>query len=159
MSSTACIKWIKIGSLSFKSILSVRLLLTSSQVDCTNSCIASLIFLAFDLVINPSGTCKGSLRLGPPWFPSRADPGVSLASPWARATPHPWATKMEKKIYTIHTKKNNCTYASQEKKNYIHKIKLLLEGKKYIQKILGKNKKINQYTGGAKINIQGKNKK
>ena len=42
---------------------------------------------------------------------------------------------------------------------YIHKIKFLLEGKKYIQKILGKNKKINQYTGGAKKNIQGKNKK
>jgi hypothetical protein len=34
----------------------------------------------------------------------RAGPGVSPASPWARATPHPGATKMEKKkkkIYTI----------------------------------------------------------
>jgi hypothetical protein len=39
-------------------------------VDCTNPCIASLIFLALDIVIGPSGTCKGSLRLGPPWFPS-----------------------------------------------------------------------------------------
>jgi hypothetical protein len=70
MSSTACIKWIKIGSSSFKPTLIVGLLLASSQVDCTNSCIASLIFLAFDHVIGPSGTCKGSLRLGPPWFPS-----------------------------------------------------------------------------------------
>uniref|UniRef100_A0A2N9GSJ0 CCHC-type domain-containing protein n=1 Tax=Fagus sylvatica TaxID=28930 RepID=A0A2N9GSJ0_FAGSY len=43
---------------------------SSSQVDCTNPCITSLIFLALDLVIGPSGTCKGSLRLGPPWFPS-----------------------------------------------------------------------------------------
>jgi hypothetical protein len=39
-------------------------------VDCTNPCIASLIFLALDLIIGPTGTCKGSLRLGPPWFPS-----------------------------------------------------------------------------------------
>jgi hypothetical protein len=70
MSSTACIKWIKIGSPSFKTILNVGLLLASSQVDCTNPCIASLIFFALDLVIGPSGTCKGSLRLGPPWFPS-----------------------------------------------------------------------------------------
>jgi hypothetical protein len=65
-----CIKWIKIGSPSFKSTLNVRLLLASSQVDCTNPCIASLIFLALDLVIGPSRTCKGSLRLGPLWFPS-----------------------------------------------------------------------------------------
>jgi hypothetical protein len=42
-------------------------------VDCTNPCIASLIFLALDLVIGPSGTCKGSLRLGPPWFASPGD--------------------------------------------------------------------------------------
>jgi hypothetical protein len=39
-------------------------------VDCTNPCIASLIFLALGLVIGPSETCKGSLRVGPPWFPS-----------------------------------------------------------------------------------------
>ena len=51
MSSTACIKWIKIGSPSFKPILSVGLLLASSQVDCTNPYIASLIFLALDLVL------------------------------------------------------------------------------------------------------------
>ena len=70
MSSTACIKWIKISSPSFKPTLIVGLLLTSSQVDCTNSCIASLIFLALDLVIGPSATCKGSLRLNPPCFPS-----------------------------------------------------------------------------------------
>ena len=70
MSSTACIKWIKIGSPSFKPTLNVGLLLASSQVDCTNPCIASLIFSALDLVIGPSGTCKGSLRLGPLWFPS-----------------------------------------------------------------------------------------
>jgi hypothetical protein len=42
----------------------------SAQVDCTNPCIASFIFLALDLVIGPSGTCKGSLRLGLPWGPS-----------------------------------------------------------------------------------------
>ena len=51
MSSTACTKWIKIGSPSFKPILSVGLLLASSQVDCTNPYIASLIFLALDLVL------------------------------------------------------------------------------------------------------------
>uniref|UniRef100_A0A2N9HB23 CCHC-type domain-containing protein n=1 Tax=Fagus sylvatica TaxID=28930 RepID=A0A2N9HB23_FAGSY len=43
---------------------------TIKVVNCTNPCSASLIFLALDLVIGPSGTCKGSLRLGPPWFPS-----------------------------------------------------------------------------------------
>ena len=80
MSSTACIKWIKIGSPSFKPTLIVGLLLSSSQVDCTNPCIASLIFLAFDLVIGPSGICKGSLRLGPPWFPSRG----LLRQNWAK---------------------------------------------------------------------------
>uniref|UniRef100_A0A2N9GL02 Reverse transcriptase n=1 Tax=Fagus sylvatica TaxID=28930 RepID=A0A2N9GL02_FAGSY len=58
-------QWIKIGSPFFKPTLIVGLLLASSQVDCTNPCIASLIFLALDLVIGPSGTCKGSLRLGP----------------------------------------------------------------------------------------------
>jgi hypothetical protein len=72
MSSTACIKWIKISSPFFKPTLIVGLLLASSQVDCTNPCIASLIFLALDLVIGPSGTCKGSLRLGPLWFPSKS---------------------------------------------------------------------------------------
>ena len=71
MSSTACIKWIKIGSPSFKPTLIVGLLLVSSQVYCTNPCITSLIFLALDFVIGPSRTCKGSLRLGPPWFPSQ----------------------------------------------------------------------------------------
>jgi hypothetical protein len=70
MSSIACIKWIKIGSASFKPTFSVGLLLASSQVNCTNPYIASLIFLALDLVIGPSGTCKGFLRLSPPWFPS-----------------------------------------------------------------------------------------
>jgi hypothetical protein len=33
----------------------------SAQVDCTNPCIASLIFFTLDLVIGPSGTYKGSL--------------------------------------------------------------------------------------------------
>ena len=75
MSSTACIKWIKIGSPSFKPTLIVGLLLASSQVN-----IASLIFLALDLVIGPSGTCKGSLRLGPLWFPSRG----LLRQKWAK---------------------------------------------------------------------------
>ena len=70
MSFIACIKWIKIDSPSFKPILSVGLLLGSSQMDCTNPCIAFLIFLALDLVNGPSGTCKGSLRLDPHWFPS-----------------------------------------------------------------------------------------
>ena len=70
MSSTACIKWIKIGSPSFKPTL---ILLALSQVDCTNPCIASLIFLALDLVIGPSGTCKGSLRLGSLWSPSERE--------------------------------------------------------------------------------------
>jgi hypothetical protein len=42
---------------------------------------------------------------------ARAGPGVSPASPWARATPHPRATKRKKKkkkkkIHTIHKKKN-----------------------------------------------------
>jgi hypothetical protein len=53
--------------------LNVRVLLDKFanlvQVDCINPCIASLIFLALDLVIGPFGTCKGSLRFGPP-FPS-----------------------------------------------------------------------------------------
>ena len=105
----------------------------------------------------------------------RAGPGVSRASPWARATPHLGATKMDKKnlYYTCQKKKKLYIYITEKKKKklyicitgkkkklyicitekiyiYIHKIKFLLEGKKYIQKILGKNKKINQYTGGAK---------
>ena len=70
MSSIDYIKWIKTASPSFKPTLIIGLLLASSQVDCTNPCIASLIFLALDLVIGSSGTCKGSLGLGPPWFPS-----------------------------------------------------------------------------------------
>jgi len=36
-------------------------------VDCTNHCIASLISFTLDLVIDPSGTCKRSLRFGLPW--------------------------------------------------------------------------------------------
>jgi hypothetical protein len=38
----------------------------SAQVDCTNPCIASLIFFALDLVIGPSRTYKGALRFGQP---------------------------------------------------------------------------------------------
>jgi len=57
-----------------KPILNVGVLLdkfaNSAQVDCTNHCIASLIFLALDLVIDPSGTCKESLRFGLLWGPS-----------------------------------------------------------------------------------------
>jgi hypothetical protein len=72
----ACITWIKVGSSSFKPILDARVLLdkfaNSAQVDCTNPCIASLIFFALDLVIGPSETCKGSLRFGLPWGPSRS---------------------------------------------------------------------------------------
>jgi hypothetical protein len=53
---------------------------------------------------------------------ARAGPGVSPASPWARATPHPRATKREKKKFIhIHPKK--------KKKICIYKIKFLLEGK------------------------------
>jgi hypothetical protein len=56
--------------------LNVRVLLdkfaNSAKVDCTNPCIASLIFLALGLVIGPSGTCKGSLRFNPP-FPSQKE--------------------------------------------------------------------------------------
>jgi len=63
--SVACITWIKVGSSSFKPILNIGVLLNkfvnSAQVDCTNPFIASLIFLALDLVIGPFGTCKGSL--------------------------------------------------------------------------------------------------
>ena len=51
---------------------------------------------------------------------SRAGPEISPASPWARATPHPRATKREKKNLYIYIKKKNCIY----------KIKFLLEGKK-----------------------------
>jgi hypothetical protein len=62
--SVACITWIKASSSSFKPLLNVGVLLdkfvNSAQVDCTNPCIASLIFFALDLVIGSSGTCKGS---------------------------------------------------------------------------------------------------
>jgi hypothetical protein len=72
--SVACITLIKVGSSSLKPILNVGVLLNkfanSAQVDCTNPCIASLIFFALDLVIGPSGTCNGSLRFGLPWGPS-----------------------------------------------------------------------------------------
>jgi len=63
--SVTCITWIKASSSSFKLILNAGVLLNkfanSAQVDCTNPCIASFIFFALDLVIDPSGTCKGSL--------------------------------------------------------------------------------------------------
>ena len=99
MSSTAYIKWIKIRSPSFKPILSVELLLASSQVDCTNPCITSLIFLALNLVIGPSGTCKGSLRLGPLWFPSGKD---------SKIYPLIWKLKLEAFILnSLHGKENN----------------------------------------------------
>jgi hypothetical protein len=52
-------------------------------VDCTNPCVASLIFLGLDHVIGPSGTCKGSLRLGPPWFPSK---WIKIGSPSFKPT-------------------------------------------------------------------------
>ena len=87
MSSTACIKWIKIGSPSFKPTLIVGLLLASSLVDYTNPCIASLIFLALNLVIGPFGTYKESLRLGPPWFPSLCFLRASLQVATRLSTP------------------------------------------------------------------------
>ena len=62
----------------------------------------------------------------------RAGLGVSPASPWARATPSPRATKREKKkIYTIHKIFFLYIYI-RKKKICIHKIKFLLEGKKNI---------------------------
>uniref|UniRef100_A0A2N9HYV7 Reverse transcriptase domain-containing protein n=1 Tax=Fagus sylvatica TaxID=28930 RepID=A0A2N9HYV7_FAGSY len=60
----ACIKWIKIGSPSFKPTLIVGLLLASSQVDCTNPCIASLIFLALDLDLGLPAWWRGGSRRG-----------------------------------------------------------------------------------------------
>ena len=42
-----------------------------------------------------------SLHLG--FTRCRAGPGVSLASPWARATPNPTATKRQKKKKKIYT--------------------------------------------------------
>jgi hypothetical protein len=48
-------------------------------------------------------------------------PMVRAANPWNRATS---GQPKKKKIYT---------YTSEKKKNYIHKIKFLLEGKKNIQ--------------------------
>ena len=78
---------------------------------------------------------------------NRAGPGVSPASPWARATPTP------KKIYIIHIKKKkNYTY-TLEKKNCIHKTKFLLEGKKNIQKTKMKN---NHKIGGQKKLLRAK---
>uniref|UniRef100_A0A2N9GY74 Uncharacterized protein n=1 Tax=Fagus sylvatica TaxID=28930 RepID=A0A2N9GY74_FAGSY len=69
MSSTACIKWIKIGSPFFKPTLIVGLLLASSQVDCTNPCIASLIFLALDLVIGPIWNLQRIFKARPTLVP------------------------------------------------------------------------------------------
>jgi hypothetical protein len=54
----------------------------------------------------------------------RAGPGVSPASPWARATPHRRATKWEKKILYYTLKKKLYIYIRKKKK--------LLEGKKNI---------------------------
>ena len=78
---------------------------------------------------------------------SRASPGVSPASPQAKETPLLGATKKEKKKLYIYIK---------EKKNCIHKIKFLIEGKKkYLE---GKNKK-NYHKPRAKKIFKDKNKK
>jgi hypothetical protein len=60
-------------------------------------------------------------------FGCRAGPGVSPASPWARATPLRGQPKGKKKFIHIHKKK--------KKKNCIHKIKFLVEGKKNIHRV------------------------
>jgi hypothetical protein len=77
--SIAWIIWTKVCSSSFKPILNVGVLLdkftNSTQVDWTNPCIASLIFFALDLVIGPSGTCKGSLRFD---LPRSLEPTIKL---------------------------------------------------------------------------------
>jgi hypothetical protein len=48
----------------------------------------------------------------------RAGPRVSPASPWARATPHPRATKWEKKKLYYTLKKIYYTYTLEKKKIY-----------------------------------------
>jgi hypothetical protein len=49
----------------------------------------------------------------------RAGPRVSPASPWARATPHPRATKWEKKKIILYIKKKIKLYIYiRKKKNY-----------------------------------------
>jgi hypothetical protein len=55
----------------------------------------------------------------------RAGPGVSPASPWARATPHPGATKMEKKkiILYIQKKKLYIYITEKKKKKFIFRKK------------------------------------
>jgi hypothetical protein len=63
------------------------------------------------------------------WTTGRAGPGVSPASPGARATPQ------EKKNYTIYKKKKFIyiyIYIYIREKKIIHKIKFLIEGKKNI---------------------------
>jgi hypothetical protein len=66
----------------------------------------------------------------------RAGLGVSPASPSARATPHPRATKIEKKKFILYIKKKKkkiyICIRKKKKKNCMHKIKFLLEDKKYI---------------------------
>jgi hypothetical protein len=60
----------------------------------------------------------------------RAGPGVSPASPGARATP-----REKKKFYTIHKKKKKIIHihdTSGGGGEIIHKIKFLIEGKKNI---------------------------
>ena len=44
----------------------------------------------------------------------KASPGISPASPWARATPHPRATKREKKKFILYIKKRIYTYTSEK---------------------------------------------
>jgi hypothetical protein len=63
---------------------------------------------------------------------NRAGPGVSPASPGARATPPPGATPQEKKnfILYIKKKKKNYTYTSGEKKKKKKKIYTYTSGKK-----------------------------
>ena len=67
---------------------------------------------------------------------SRASPGVSPASPWARATPHPRATNGKKKN-CIHKRKFLLVYI----KNIQRVKQIYSKGKKYIYSKGQKKKK------------------
>jgi hypothetical protein len=80
---------------------------------------------------------------------TRASPGLSPASPWARATPLPPGgnQKGKKKIYTIHKKKKkkkkrkkNYTYTLERAKKIVFiKIKFFIRGQKKYSRTKIKN--------------------
>jgi hypothetical protein len=51
---------------------------------------------------------------------ARAGPGVSPASPWARATPHLRATNQKKKLYVYIKKKKKKKKKKKEQKNKVY---------------------------------------